>query len=69
MKSSRMASDTSVYELVMSACDAMIAASAPSATAGARNASGSIWKNGFMSGMAASVPEAVCVSIHAPWPR
>ena len=66
MRSSRMASDTSVYEPVMSACDAMIAASA---TAGARSASGSIWKNGFMSGMAASVPEAVCVSIHAPWPR
>ena len=62
-------SDTSVYDPVMSACEAMIAARVPSATALARSISGSIWKKGFISGMAASAAESVCVRIHAPYPR
>ena len=69
MRSRRTASETMENDPVMSACEAMMAAKVESMTAKMRTCSGSIWKNGLRSGMAASSAEPLLARIHAPWPR
>ena len=64
-----MAADTSVYEPVMSACEAMIAAMALRMMATGRRAGGSIMKKGLTSRMASSEAFVVLRRIQAPCPR
>ena len=57
MRSRRTASETMEKDPVMSACDAMMAASVESRTAKTRICSGSIWKKGLRSAMEPSSAE------------
>lgn len=68
-RSSLLASETRVKEPVTRAWDAMIAAAVPSITPTGRISSGSISKNGFISGIASRLSPVRFESIQAPCPR
>ena len=53
----------------MSACEAMMEASAERTTSAKRRFSGTMWKNGLRSGVAASAALPLFARIQAPWPR
>ena len=69
IKSSLLASETRVKDPVTNACEAMIAAIVPSTTPAGRISSGSISKNGFISGISARLLLLRLESSQAPCPR